>query len=305
MPFDRQYRLEIAKPVTKDIAFPLNENMLSGSRGTSLILTDHQITFEIKKTSGAALNQTKIEISNLSPDSFGFISNFRGQEVYLKLVGGYVDDIKTLLTGQVVAVGDTFEGHTRKTEITVTEGFTNAKEARSSFSFLPGTLHSIILSALMNDLGLPQGIIIRPKTITKAPWSWEGKTIEALKKLALDTNSSFSLQNSTIHFTPHQTKDLVTVNKYTPTTGLIGSPSALSDASNVPQDNKSAPKVGIKFKVDLDGSLLPDTLVKIESREYEGVFRIHKVKHRGDYRGTTWVTECEASQLSPFIEGEV
>jgi hypothetical protein len=154
-------------------------------------------------------------------------------------------------------------------------------------------------------MGLPNGVVIKPIGTAKAPWSFQGPTKEAFKKLAEETDSTFSIQDQTIHFIPLKTNDLITVQKFTPETGLIGSPTVLDNSSDSLQGNSDLPKIGIKFKVLLDGALLPNRLVKIESREYDGVFKIQKVTHTGDFRGNPWFTECEASQLLPFLEGEV
>lgn len=296
--------MEFGRPLVKALAFPLDENKLSAGRGQSLFVDNHRIKFSTNKTSGTALNTSEIEIYNLSPESFGFIRAFAGEEVYVRLDAGYEGDIKNLVRGTVSAIKNVFEGQDRITKVTIKEGYTNAKEAKTSTAFPTETSHSHIFTILKRDLGLPNGVVILPKTSIKAPWSFQGKTVDAFKKLALDTNSSFSLQNSTIHFMPLDTGKLTEVSKFTPQTGLIGSPTKLDNSSGVAQDNKAAPTVGIKFKVLLDGAIIPNTLVRIESREFDGVFKVQKVSHSGDFRGNEWFTLCEATQLSPFLDIE-
>jgi hypothetical protein len=42
------------------------------------------------------------------------------------------------------------------------------------------------------------------------------------------------------------------------------------------------------------GNLYPDGMVKIESESINGIFKISKLNHRGDFFGGEWITKCEA-----------
>jgi hypothetical protein len=300
--FKRQYKLEFGKPLKKIVAFPLDPNKLfSGKKELSLIVEEHRIQFNIDLHSGSSQNTSSIKIDNLSQNSFNFISAFRGEEVYVKLDAGYEGNLKTIFIGSIKSIVDIFEGSTRTTSIELGDGYTNLKEARTSISHQPDKPFTEIFEGLAGDLGLPLGTVVKPTGKTKAPWFFQGPTQEAFKKLAKDSNSFFSVQGGKINFTPKDASKLKQIARLSANSGLIGAPSAIDNGNGTLQSDKSTSKVGVRFKLLLDGALVPDTVISLDAKSFKGLFRILKVKHSGDFRGNSWFTDCEAVEVQNIL----
>ena len=194
-----------------------------------------------------------------------------------------------------------FEGVTRKTSLVIMDGAVNTTESKTSAMFLPATPYSHILNVLIRDLGLPAGIVIPPKGGPLSPAMLDGNTMKLLSDLATDTRSICSIQDMRVNFVPRFSVELLPFKVIDSSSGLVGSPAALGDSTGTPAKDTSTVTKGVKFKVLLDASLVPDTLITLESREFSGVFRIQKVRHTGNFRGKDWYTDCEATQIEDVV----
>ena len=78
-------------------------------------------------------------------------------------------------------------------------------------------------------------------------------------------------------------------------------------AKSSPQDRKKSPerilkekkekKAGWKLQSLLNPTLNPGDLVKIETRDVTGWFKIESLRHTGQYRGSDWYTEMEVYEI--------
>ena len=96
-----------------------------------------------------------------------------------------------------------------------------------------------------------------------------------LKLLAKELGYRFHINDMLLNFIPQDYVDLTTVRLYTPQSGIVGDVTSLDNSSGNLQDNKKEQKVGIKFKVLLNGALKPDTLVQIQSRDFNYTYKTY------------------------------
>lgn len=311
---NRRYRLEFGRALnlteetelTALQVFVPDEGVSIQSRVLSSE-TGHRIQFDIEKTASAAINKGTITLTNINEDMLGFITAAAGQEVYVKLEAATNQDpLGIIAIGTIVNITDKIEGTDRTTKLTLGDGYTPAKEAMSSISFQANEPYVNILTALQRDLPLPWGIYDPPPNtiIAKAPWNYSGNTAEGFRRVANELNYRYNITDGKINFVDRhalgpdgQRKARLTeVAEYTESSGLIGSPAALDKSSGIAQGSSEV-TTGIRFKVLINPNLQVDSLVSIQSREFEGAYRITKLKHTGDWRGTFWYTECEALKL--------
>jgi len=304
---NRRYRLEFGKALNLSNIEELEElQVFVPDRGLSvqsrILSTDtgHRIQFDIEKTASADQNKGSITLTNINDDMKGFIEASAGQEVYVKLEAATNQEpLKVIFLGTIVSLTDRFEGVDRITKLTLGDGYTPAKEAVSSVSFLANETYKSIIERLLVDMKLPTGIFDEPPLlmVAKAPWSYDGPTVDGLRRVAKEINYRFNITDGKVNFVDRHRVNLTEVAEYNERSGLIGSPAILDKSQGIKQGSSESP-TGIRFKVLLDGNLTVDSLVIINSRDFEGTFRISKVNHSGDWRGNGWYTECEALKVT-------
>lgn len=78
---------------------------------------------------------------------------------------------------------------------------------------------------------------------------------------------------------------------------MIETPFRTQKQTKLPKKDKRI-RYGLQFKVLLDAALLPSTVVKLESDNINGFYRIDSVRFNGDTRGNDWYAECQCSEMS-------
>lgn len=305
MYFMREYSLEIGRPFKKDAIkdptkFPLADNP------KSLFVKDLEIEFVINKVADKNLNTSKITITNLSNETYGFINTYASEAVYIVFKAGYKGkDLIPIFKGMLVGIEDRKEAEVRRTTLYISDGYTSAKEAVTVHTFPPGWPVRGIAERLRNDLGLPYGYYVPSDATTRGYYPISGSTKEAFAKLANDLGYTFSIQDNAVDFYPkNYEKPPQATMHINQRSGLVGEVVPVSDSSSSLQGDKITPTTGVSFTVLLDGNIKTGNIVYITSRRFQGYFKIEKVRHEGDYRGNTWFTVCQASQVSPFISGD-
>lgn len=333
MSFMRRYEILIGKPFTFTEGEDINarsrlglflepthrralilEQYFASETTNSLAVRDHHVEFDIDKSGGESSdgNEATVTIFNLADETVKYLENNSGDKTFITIRAGYSDDgLVTIFRGNVARVIDSIDGVNRKTKLTLSDGGVFIKEQLSSRSYPKGTKIDKIVDDLILDLDLPRGSIAKlgNDVVTKHRTILYGKTADQLKRILESRNYAFNIQDMFTNVIARaqekakeeaETKDQKNrVPVITPNTGLIGSPSFIDDSASMTtlEADTNAPN-GIKFRSLLNGVLLPNTYVKIESRKFNGIYRITKVKHKGNYEGSEWYTDCEAEDVA-------
>lgn len=337
MSFQRRYEILIGKPYGflegQSVGFGKGDGVfIEPSRGrarlmeqyfasedvNSIAITDLHIEFDIEKNGGESSdgNQAEVTIINLKDSTVKFLDNNSGDKTFISIRAGYSDDgMVTIFRGNIVKVIDKLEGVDRKTKLTLTDGGVFVKEQVSSRSYPKGTKLDRVVEDLLLDLDLPLGSITKlgDDVVTTHRTIFYGKTVDQLKRVLESRNYAFNVQDMFSYVIARamakaeeeargkDQKSRITV--LNPSTGLIGSPSFIDDsASMTSKEADTNSPSGIKFRSLLNGALLPNTYVKIESRNFNGIYRITKVKHRGSYEGSEWYSDCEAEDIGLAVD---
>ncbi|MDB4311875.1 hypothetical protein N9937_00455 [bacterium] len=295
MLYDRKYLLEFGRVYT-----PSNpEYDINVAEGhTAVFLDQHQIKFKVMRSSSTSLNITEITVYNTSPEVLHYLTIYSDQEILVKLQGGYGDNLTVLTMGTITSLTDSFEGETRETVFTVSDGGSHVKTAVLGQDWFAGTPWEYIMDELIDATFMPRGVVIPPEGQVLYPYYADGSAYSSLKDLATELEYTLNIQNMAINFYPTGTDKLVNVQIIDESSGLIGSPAVVGDtAGNLLGDGKVKSK-GVKFKTLLNGTLYPDTIIELRSKEFNGQYQIQTTKHSGNFRGDDWFTECECTEFN-------
>lgn len=321
MSYLRSYRLTFGKPYTltttsfvspssstqENAAITRKKNLddyLSNATNVAIV-TQLNISFEVEKKFDASPNTCEITVYNLSEDTVGYLETNTKQKPFIKLEAGYSDEgMKTIFLGNVEVVSETFEGEDRVTKIYCTDGGEELKNALVSLYYPKGTSYDAMVDDIAKSIGLPKGDIIPfgSPYITKQPVYLVGKAAEALKRLSENAGALFTIQDLALTIVPEDKPVQRQCAFISPETGLIGSPSFVDES----QSEKAAPdgSKGITFKCLLNGAIVPNEVVELESNKYKGQYKVTKVKHLGEYEGDSWYTEVEAQDFSEVANAD-
>ncbi len=294
-------------------------------------IRDLQINFKIVRTSDATKNKCTIKIFNMSPETRALFETSDEKDVndqitnnpVLLLQTQYAEDItnsgslrgfQTLFTGQVVNAITSKIGGDMVTQVEAQDGYVPLREGLVGASkeppnknvgrnFPPGITRRAVLNALIGDLGVPAGEI-RDGGDLSAEFS-NGVTIEGPIRLALDSlldpvNIDWSIQDDSFVAIRRDLASLETILDLSPQTGLIGSPQAKKGSASRTTGQKNEPDSGIKIKSLLAPTMIPNRRVRVTSNEFPDgqIFKVTRVIHKGDFRGTNWFSEAELLEFT-------
>lgn len=290
------------------------ELVVGKSGGQGVLIDQLRINFSIEKTSTETLNNSKIRIYNLAPDSRKVVETVNNAVI---LKAGYRQDVgaKVIFVGIIRRALTYRESTDWITEIELDDGLLAYRDSKESFSFDKGTSALTVLKAVAAKFNLP----VRPlpadlndKTYPKG-FSFVGRVRECMTKVCNYLGAEWSIQNQEIQVikkggTIQRTAWVVSEN-----TGMLGSPAmeakTLSDKAagkrgittnsagviqrrkeNVEGEIDDKLEVqGYKVKTLLNPMIEPGSIVQLISKGVNGEFmRVEKVIHNGD------------SQLGPY-----
>lgn len=289
--FKRKYKLTLGKPTIVKQNFPLKSSTLL--EGNEYVLESHNISFEISKSNTPSNNEASITVYNTSDTLVSFLEKNAGLDTYIKLEVGYGDeDLKELFLGSISGVTDEFTTTDRKTKIKCGDGYAYTKEQKTSKSYKKGTTFSRIVDDMVEDLGVPKGTFIPPEGETKKPVVYNGVIKEIMTTIAKDIDYDFSIQDGRVDMVPFKYSKGPTVKVISPDSGLIGSPTPMDTSSGQRQENKEDKKA-VRVKCLIDPAVRPNSKIKLESRKYNGFFKVNKVDFSGELEGGEWAMTME------------
>lgn len=321
--FNHSYRLVIGIPssaerkTNKNSKFTssvdLDTSLQSSSSKTNAYeLTTYQITFRIVKDNNTDPNKSSITIFNLKDDTVAYINNNIKNNLAIFLEVGYEgEQLVQVFKGTIQWISDTKDGATRRTELHCIDGGVNMMEAQTSRSYPKGTKYSTVVNDLVKDLGTPKGAIkISDDKTIPSSIALTGNTSHNLEHITKSIDHTFSIQDGAAYVMP-QSERLPANSAYiSEETGLIGSPQPfhndIKPAKKTTKKTKSKkpkkPTDGVRFKCQINGTILPEKTVYLKSKNYDGAFKVISVSHEGDYEGNNWTSNVEAVSVSGIVK---
>lgn len=310
---ERTYTLVIGRPVIIGEK-PVNiEKFANTSKGDAYEIKDLHIDFNIKKDNSKEPNKGYVTVFNLSDEVVNYLSVNQRESLAVMLHAGYNGDEKLIFSGTVEYVEDNFPQETRETKFILGDGTLNLTTATTARSYRKGTSLNSVLNDLIADLKLPKGRVIDFGNQTlQTSMAFTGTASQNLANLAKNTGSTFSVQDGAVYWTREGSRFNNVMFEISEDGGMVGTPTpkqpssskklikakAKEKAGEKPKAPSKKQKehdikedVGMTVSTLLNGAILPESTVYLNTRYHKGFYKVAELTHRGGYETGEWVTE--------------
>ena len=214
----------------------------------------------------SAISATVIKLYNPNKDTIKMAEPKKTGKTYTYanciMSAGYTDESGTCITGEVVSFAVTQSGTDRILELKVTDKTQKWATAQIMQTF-ENIRASQLIKKVLTDLNIDYrsqelGEDITYKKITVTTLT------QLMNRIVKDTKSIYYFKNGVFEIRPISDSKKNSIYLLTPRTGLVGS------VNKIP--------TGIKFKTLFLYKIQPLDVVKIESRDQSGYFKITKGK---------------------------
>jgi len=250
-----------------------------------------EIEFEIKFSDDDEGNAGHVRLFNLSKNTLDSITT----ETKFKLKAGYKEKFGLLLPGLIEVKKTKWQGMDKETTLIVGDDTDLWMRSTINRTWKSGKTASDIIPDVINNAGLEVGEVDTNKSITyEKGLTLSTTTRKALKRLAEDTESKLHSKRGLVYVRPPEKaeKQAVLVNS---NTGLISSPEKVEESSGGGEGEEESSKAKYMVKMLLNYEVRADSLLKIESRNISGEFRVISGKHVAE--GDEFSTECEVEKI--------
>jgi hypothetical protein len=250
--------------------------------GTTRFDSDNfYIEFDVEKSDKENLNTCDLILYNLKRETRENIQ----QDQTVILNAGYQNDIGAIFIGGVQNVITERQDTDFVTTISCIDGKV-VSNVPINKTYIPGSSSTQIINDLIKLSGLEANVVrIAQEIIYSNGKVVYGNLIEELGKIVTETRSKFYIKNNIITITL-QNEGVVVANVVNSNTGLIETPSKLTDDSETV--DLYLVKSLLNHNLDIDG------IVQIQSQGLNGNFRITRVNHSGSLEDD-FITEFEVA----------
>lgn len=309
---ERTYTLVIGRPVYLTDK-PVNiDKYANTNKGDAYQIKDLHIEFNVKKDNSKEPNKGYLTIYNLSDEVVNYLDANQRESLAVLLHAGYNGDEKLIFSGTVEYVEDTFPEETRQTKLILGDGTLNLTTAQTSRSYRKGTPLNTVLNDLITDLKLPKGRVIDfGSQTTQHAIAFTGSASQNLGNLAKNTASTFSVQDGAVYWTREGSRFSNVMFEISEEGGMVGTPTpkqpstakkllkAKAKAAQGGKQRKSKKEkvhdiredVGMTVTTLLNGAILPESTVYLNTRYHKGFYKVAELTHRGSFEGGDWITE--------------
>ena len=275
------------------------------------------VNFELEKADTQSSNTGKLQISNLSAAHKAIL----GQDgCMVEIKAGYTDAVSSLFLGSVSNPTETLSGADRTLELELIDGFSNY-DAVGSMSINDVVTADMVLTEFQAQMGVESVIITEQAAALLATakygngYCYVGRLKAGLQALVAKAGLSFSMQNGVLQvFYPGEA---ITTQAYvlSADTGLISIPKKItisesstsktgtkktksesSGSSESWQSDSGIP--GYEVEYFINGAIGINDLVKVESKNLTGVFRVKKQTYRGDNYSGDWTCTAQLVEVT-------
>ena len=268
--------------------FKRNVAVTFGSKqtGEAMQFDSLRVIFQVEKNSESNANTAKISVFNLSAQGRALAE--RKQAVAI-LQAGYGERLQQLFYGDITRAYISRQGPDWVTTIECGDGSAALRSVHIDKSYAPGTdLKQVIRDVAQSFVD--QGKVVMGSLLgirsekTQTGVSLSGSSQKHLDDLAARQGLEWSIQDNTLQVLPKDRDSGLEAVLLTPRTGLIGSPVKREVAGGL----------GVEFKALIQAKLVPGRLVRIESRQVDGAYKIQSVTFAGDTHGQAFYAQAKA-----------
>jgi hypothetical protein len=251
-----------------------------------LDLSELRLAFDVTKDLRGRPNKAAITVYNLSPDTRRLISDAKDRRVVL-LAGYETEQPHAIFVGALSRAEHKREGASWVTKISGDDGI--SRVSRVSASFGRGSAVDRVLKDVVSQItksGIGPGntnrvaATLKNRAIGSAGLAVSGSADVALDGLLESLGLEWSVQDLQLQILergkPRQTRAVVV----SPDTGLVGVPEALE-------------KQRVRAKSLLSPGLDPGLVIRLESRDLQGFYRVDSARYAGDTESQPWYATLE------------
>jgi hypothetical protein len=254
-------------------------------------VTKLRVKFEIEKQLGKDPNTCTITIYNLNKSSRAF---FQQRPLHVRIDAGHDGESRHLFQGDV-RFGQTVKRGTEfETELQLGDGDRAFRFARVNRTFRTGTPLREALKEAARSLGLalPDNVNASPDLDQQFVngESLVGPARDELTRLLAPHGYTWSIQNGALRILRDEETSPDEAILISQDTGMIGVPEF-----GAPDEAGGKPTLAVQCL--LYPQVTPGGVIKVQSRDVNGSFRVQRVQHTGDSHGEDWTTEIEAKPL--------
>ena len=253
-------------------------------------ITALEVKFKIEKNLGKQPNKATITITNLSEESR---SHVQKTPLIVRLAVGYEgpENLQHLFSGDLRISDTVFNGPHVETTLEMGEGDRCYQFAHFSKSYS----NSTVLRAVTDVLGtmqLPVPASLASIAALKIPYTGalHGPAERELSTLLTPAGIGWSIQDGrfvALKTTQAREGQAIVIQEGD---GMVGSPAIT--AAKKPGET---PSLGVKTLID--PRITPGCKIDVRSRDVNGLFRVEKLDHTGDFRAVDWYTQIRAKRL--------
>lgn len=268
--FRRKYALRVGKAVD-----PAKTVLGAGKEWSDL-----RMTFQVERNTRRDPGKAQIELWNPDPVSAEVIE--RGAVV--QLLAGYGQIPALIFSGSISKRGVRWRKDGPDTIVSIEAGDGEELYRNSPYRhhWTAGTPRDLILADILRTMGVgldPTSIPL-PPLVYNTDVTFFGPARKAMDEVVGAAGWEWSFQDGNVLILPPGTPSTDTAPLVTPDTGLIGAPEKTDE--------------GIDLTTLLNPAIRPGRPIQVVSRWVKGWFKVRKLEHQGDSRGSDWYTSLEA-----------
>jgi hypothetical protein len=242
-----------------------------------------RIAFEIDKNSEAAPNVAKVHIYNLKQSSRAELEA-TGLVMILQVgysgIGQGKPLVSSIFSGDLRKATTKRQGADMITTLEAGDGEKAITEARVEQTFGESTAISSVINVLAKKLGVAVGKISPALGDVVHGLSLTGNVADNLTAITAKAGLEWFVSDGELHILAPRSGTNEPAILLTPETGLIGIPNKTNEIVEV----ESLINPGIK----------PGRMLRVESKELTGTFRVRRARYEGDTEGQSWRVAVEA-----------
>jgi hypothetical protein len=252
--------------------------------GQATEITDLRISFAVEKSDQPESNTATISVYNMSPDTR---EKLAAPGVSVSLEAGYGDEIGIVSVGNDLIIESKLDNVDRVTEIKTRDGGKQTRETVAVQEVPEGEPLVDTIKGLVgkfNDVtGLGVELDALPSTPAPKPKVIAKPAADALTEILRSIEYDWSIIDNEFRVVKKGQTSQETVVLISPRSGLIDSPAQTEN--------------GVTFRCLLSAKLKPFRAVQLESDEFNGLYRMNRVRFVGDSWQGDWICEVEAEAL--------
>lgn len=296
--------------------------LIGGDDGKALDLSGLRFQFAIRRGDLQTPNTADIRVYNVSDQTADRIRQLLPQPEFTRVVvqGGYDGNFGALFDGEIKQVRRGRESSTDTyIDITAADGDSAYNFAISAVSLAAGSTPKDHISAVlqgMAEFGISGGYMPSDMPGNPLPRGkvFYGMTKDELRKIAKNTQTSWSIQNGNLTIIPESAYIDGDIPVITSATGMIGLPEQTQNGIRVKVllnpnikigqavklDNKSIQgyRFGLGISQQAGNLMLETTAVKTNA---DGLYYVMIADHQGDTRGQAWYSDLLCLSIDASI----